>query len=102
MTFRIIRGGESRKRGRMARDHVDRELHGVVLASTDHLSRVPDPSLYDLRRQRTRPYGGLLYFIDRCVAMGTPYHVVAVIPGVIAEYIRCAYEAANRPTDRAA
>ena len=96
MSFRIIRGGQSRKRGRMARDHVDRELHGVVLAATDHLDRVPDPSLYDLRRQRTKPYGGLLYFIDRCVAMGTPEKVLSVIPGVIAEYIRQAYENVGR------
>ena len=96
MTFRIIRGGQSRKRGRMARDHVDRELHEVVLKATDHLDRVPDPSLYDLRRQRTKPYGGLLYFIDRCVAIGTPEKYLSVIPGIIAEYIRQAYDAAGR------
>lgn len=100
--FRIIRGGQERRRGRLARDYVDRELHGVVLKSTDHLARVPDPSLYDLRRQRTKPYGGLLYFIDRCVAMGTPEKVVAVIPGIIAEYIRCAYDAADSGHGRAA
>ena len=102
MRLQIIRGGQSRKRGRQARDHVDRELHGVVLESTAHLDRVPDQRGYNLRSGRSKPYGALLWFIDRAVAIGTPYHVIAVIPGVLAEYIKAAYEAANRSTDRAA
>lgn len=102
MTFRIIRGGQERRRGRLARDYVDRELHRVVLASTDHLVRVPDAGFYDLRRGRTKPYGALLWYIDRCVAAGTPQSVIAVIPGIIAAYILDAYDAADSGHGRAA
>jgi hypothetical protein len=102
MTFQIIRGGQERRRGRLARDRVDRALHEVVLSSTDHLVRVPDASFYDLRRGRTKPYGSLLWYIDRCVAMGTPEHIIAVIPGVVAEYIRTAYEWRDSGHGRAA
>lgn len=85
MTFRIMSGGGGNRTraGREARQRIDRELHGVVLAAPS----VPDKSWYDLRRQRTRPYGGLLFFIDRAVAVGVPREVLALIPRVIAWYI---------------
>ena len=93
--FRISveRGGCHRTRAGMeARRRIDRELHGVVLAAP----AVPDKSWYDLRRQRTKPYGGLLFFIDRAVAAGTPRAVLMVIPRVIEAYIADACDAAQR------
>ncbi len=93
MTIRIERGGCNRARaGREARQRVNRELHGVVLAAP----AVPDKTWYDLRRQRTRPYGGLLWFIDRAVAAGTPRDILAVIPRVLEAYIADAYDNGRR------
>jgi hypothetical protein len=99
-TFRIVRGGQSRKRGRLARDRVERELHGVVIDSTAHLAKVPDPSWYDLRRSKTKPLGPLLWFLDRAHAAGAPMRVLMEIPQWISWYIRDLYNADERDIER--
>jgi hypothetical protein len=86
MTFRIERGGGYRPRtcGREARRKVEREMHAVALKVTP----VPDKSFYDLRRQKTKPLGALLWFLDRAHAVGTPMSVLLTIPQWLEWYIR--------------
>ena len=62
-----------RKRGeaREARKTIRREAHGAVLEL--HTDGVPSDHKhwhYDLRRGRLCIYGGLLRFIDTCIASG--------------------------------
>ena len=56
-----------------ARRTITREAHGAVLAL--HTDGVPETNKdwhYDLRRGRLCIYGGLLRFIDQCIASGKP------------------------------
>ena len=62
--------GQARNNARKA---ITREAHGVVLEL--HRERVPKENAdwhYDLRRGRLCIYGGLLRFIDSCIAAGKP------------------------------
>jgi hypothetical protein len=94
--YRIENGGVSRRvRGQLARQKIDRELHGVVVDSGEVAGRVPEHMadwFYDLRRKQLRVYGGLLRFIDISAQIGTPREVVEKIPAVLASYIADAYE----------
>ena len=94
MKYGIVRGqaGQQRPvRGAAARAQIERELHGVVLASTSHLPKVPDRRFYELRQWRQKPLGGVLWFIDASHAIGTPMHILLVIPRVLAAYIEDLY-----------
>lgn len=56
-----------------ARTTITRNAHGAVLEL--HTERVPKENAdwhYDLRRGRLCIYGGLLRFIDVCIASGKP------------------------------
>jgi hypothetical protein len=56
-----------------ARKTITRDAHGAVLAL--HSDGVPKNNAdwhYDLRRGRLCIYGGLLRFIDECIAKGRP------------------------------
>lgn len=62
--------GQARSNARKA---ITREAHGAVLEL--HTDRVPKAHAdwhYDLRRGRLCIYGGLLRFIDACIADGKP------------------------------
>ena len=57
-----------------ARKTITRNAHGAVL--TLHTDGVPETNKhwhYDLRRGRLCIYGGLLRFIDACIASGKPH-----------------------------
>ena len=94
--YQIERGGQARRvRGAEARKKIDRELRGVVIASTAHLQRVPQEQadfFYDLRRGQRRVYGSLLTYVDTCAANGTSKEVLLLIPQWIAAYINDLYE----------
>ena len=97
--YQIERGGQAcRVRGAEARRKIDRELHGVVIASTAHAERVPQEHAamwYDLRRNRRHLYGSLLRFVDVSAANGTSKAVLLLIPRWIEAYINDLYETPN-------
>jgi len=97
--YQIERGGQARRvRGVEARRKIDRELHGVVIASTAHLPRVPQEQahfFFDLRRGRRKLYGALLRYVDTCAANGTSKEVLLLIPRWIEAYIDDLYETPN-------
>ena len=62
-----------------ARRRAHRTSQAAAVAATAHMDRVPpsaDDYWHDLRRGRRWVYGGLLRFVDRCAALGTPLDVV--------------------------
>lgn len=86
-------------RGKVARQKIDRELHGIVVQSGPVAQRVPEPMaawFYDLRRKQNNVYGGLLRFVDVSAAIGTPKAVIKAIPGLIDSYIDDAYDAVDK------
>lgn len=63
----------SRASAKTARRTITREAHGAVLAlHTDGVPTAKADWHYDLRRGRLCIYGGLLRFIDACIAAGKP------------------------------
>lgn len=78
-----------RKRGeaRDAKRTITRQAHGAVLEL--HTNGVPKQHSdwhYDLRRGRLCLYGGLLRFIDQCIASGKP-HVARQVVAWLAWYV---------------
>ena len=77
----------SRASANQRRTTITREAHGAVLEL--HSNGVPQHHAdwhYDLRRQRLCIYGGLLRFIDVCVATGKP-HVARQVVRLLAWYV---------------
>lgn len=95
--YQIMRGGLARRViGQQARQKITRELHGVVLASTAEVGRVPANHaewFYDLRRGRRHIYGSLLRFIDVSITHGASKDVLLMIPRWIESYICDQYDA---------
>jgi hypothetical protein len=97
--YQIVRGQARAVHGREAKRKIDRELHGVVLASTAHTEKVPESHaswFYDLRRGQLKVYGALLRFIDISIANGTPRDVLKMIPRFLDAYIDEVYEDSQR------
>ena len=62
-----------------ARRRAEQTSQASAVAATAHMDAVPasaDDYWHDLRRGRRWVYGGLLRFISRCAALGTPIEVV--------------------------
>lgn len=87
-----------RKRGEArnaARKTITRQAHGAVLEL--HTDGVPSENKhwhYDLRRGRLCLYGGLLRFIDVCVATGKP-HIARQIVQWLGWYVEDAINPTN-------
>lgn len=63
----------NRGQARDARKTITRNAHGAVLElHTDGVPKTNADWHYDLRRNRLCIYGGLLRFIDACIAGGHP------------------------------
>lgn len=63
----------NRGQARDARKTITRNAHGAVLElHTDGVPKTNADWHYDLRRNRLCIYGGLLRFIDACIAAGRP------------------------------
>lgn len=83
---------------RDARKQITRNAHGAVLAL--HRDGIPETNRhwhYDLRRGRLCIYGGLLRFIDACIASGKP-HIARQVVSFLDWYVTESLE----PTEKAA
>jgi hypothetical protein len=97
--WQIIRGVPRFVRGQLARQNIDRELHGIVVASGPVAKHVPEHMadwFYDLRRKQLKVYGGLLRFIDISAEIGTPKELIKTIPPMLDSYIDDVYDDQQR------